>query len=174
MKVEIVEYDPEWPLLFKKLKSTYMDELGELIIDVEHIGSTSVPGLCAKPSIDIDIVISERSVLPSVIQGLSRIGYTHSGDQGIEGREAFKRKDSRAPHDGSESSKYPHHLYVCSCDSMELKKHLFFREYLRLDPEMRNKYGELKKSLAEKYRKDRVAYTEAKTEFIQNILKELL
>lgn len=172
--IVIVDYDPEWPVIFQSLKDIYHRELGDLIINVEHVGSTSVPGLCAKPCLDIDLVISNRSRLPDVIDRLSELGYRHTGDQGVLGREAFKREDQKAPYDGTASEKYAHHLYVCSIDSPELRKHLLFREYLRMDTEVKELYCQLKKELAEKFGANRELYTEAKTDFIEGVLNELL
>ncbi len=173
-KIRIVDYDPKWPVLFKGLKEIYRRELGDLIIDIEHVGSTSVPGLWAKPCLDIDLVISHRSRLPEVIDRLSELGYRHTGDQGVLGREAFKREDPKAPYDGSGSEKFAHHLYVCSVDSTELRKHLLFRDYLRMDTDVKNSYCKLKRGLAKKYGADRVGYTEAKSDFIEKVINELL
>ena len=88
-RVEVLPYDPKWKDEYEKIKREIEANLGELIEGIEHVGSTSVEGLCAKPCIDIDVVIADNSVLDAVIAALGAIGYIHEGDLGIRGREAF-------------------------------------------------------------------------------------
>ena len=156
---KILEYDLTWPTLFASYAAILKEALGELAMSVEHIGSTSVVGLAAKPIIDIDILISSRLVLGDVIETLADLGYIHEGNVGIPGREAF------VPPPGE-----PVHLYVCSVDTPNLHNHLLLRDYLRARPEVAEAYGNLKKSLVIKHADNREAYTEAKTDFIQSIL----
>ncbi len=170
-KLTVVDHDPEWLRIFEMLKRVYKEHLGELIIRVEHVGSTAVPGLCAKPCIDIDIVIEDYSKLPTIIEKLSELGYSYEGDQGIRGREAFKRADAKVPWDGTHTRKMDHHLYVCPKKSEELKKHITFRDYMKEHPEFKEEYCRLKKNLALKHREDRITYTEAKTTFIETVLE---
>ena len=132
--------------------------LGELAVSIEHIGSTSVIGLAAKPIIDIDVIISSRIVLKKVIETLASIDYTHQGNLGIPGREAFVTEEKR------------HHLYVCSVDTPNLHNHLIFRDYLRAHPNEVKAYSELKQQLAIQHYNNREMYTESKTKFIDNIL----
>jgi GrpB-like predicted nucleotidyltransferase (UPF0157 family) len=87
--IEVVDYDPRWPETFAHLRSPILTALGDLAVAVEHVGSTSVPGLAAKPVIDISIVVPEKSDVPTGISRLAILGYVHRGDLGIEGREAF-------------------------------------------------------------------------------------
>jgi len=173
-KIKLVEYNPAWVENFQRLKSIYFEYLGDLLIKVEHVGSTAVPGLCAKPHLDIDLVIEDYSYLQDVIHTLAELGYEHQGDFGIEGREAFKRKDEKVPWDGSSSREYSHHLYVCPENSRELKRHLAFRDHLLKNEECRKRYADLKRRLARKYRDDREAYTEGKTKFIERVLEEIM
>jgi len=173
-KIKLVEYDPSWPEKFQRLKSIYVKFLGNLLLEVEHVGSTAIPGICAKPHLDIDLVIESYSSFEEVKDALAGLGYEYQGDFGIEGREAFRRKDEMVPWDGSNSKKYSHNLYVCPEDSRELKRHLAFRDHLREDEECRNRYDELKRRLARKHRDDREAYTEGKTKFIERVLEEII
>jgi GrpB-like predicted nucleotidyltransferase (UPF0157 family) len=92
-KVEIVDYDPHWPEVFETLRQRIWAALGDVALSVEHVGSTSVPGLAAKPIIDISIVVPERSDVQTGISRLASLGYVHRGDLGIEGREAFANPD---------------------------------------------------------------------------------
>ena len=158
--VLIEDYDPAWPNVFSKLAARAMAALGSLAVAVEHIGSTAVPGLAAKPIIDLDVVIAVPSDLAEAIQRLSNLGYVHEGDLGIAGREAF-----RPPPDMP-----AHHLYVLSAGADELRRHLAFRDTFRADRDLRNSYGALKRSLAEAHRNDRCSYTEAKAAFIASVV----
>src|SRR5688500_11412421 len=93
--VLIVPYDAGWPTEFDDLRRVYVDALAELALAVEHVGSTAVPGLPAKPIIDIDVVIAARDDLPGVQRRLGRLGYEYRGDLGVAGREVFARNRIR-------------------------------------------------------------------------------
>ena len=159
--VIIEDYDARWPERFEILRSRIGAALGSLAAAIEHVGSTAVPGLAAKPIVDIDVLLGSKSDLPGVVERLTMIGYAHQGDLGIPGREAF-----RAP-----AGQFPHHLYVCPPNSRAYLQHLAFRDYLRTHPENARAYGLLKRSLASRYGNDRDGYTQAKTEFIEAILQ---
>jgi GrpB-like predicted nucleotidyltransferase (UPF0157 family) len=172
LPIIVVEYDPAWPVSFEQLRQVYAWHLGELVRAVEHVGSTSVPGLAAKPVLDIDLVLRAPGDLPEVIRRLGTLGYTHNGDQGIAGREAFKREDEGVPWDGSGRTWMQHHLYAVAADSREFQRHLVFRQALRNDPGLAAAYADLKRDLALRYRDDREAYTESKSEFIEAVLRQ--
>jgi GrpB-like predicted nucleotidyltransferase (UPF0157 family) len=158
--VLIQNYDPSWPETFTKLAMRIRSALGSLVLTVEHIGSTSVPGLAAKPIIDVDVVLSSPADFAESIRLLSSIGYAHEGDLGIAGREAFL----------SPSDEPRHHLYVLSSGATELRRHLAFRDALRADNGLRDRYAALKRSLAERHRNDRNSYSGAKSTFINSIV----
>lgn len=170
--VVIVPYDPEWPRTFELLREVLLRALGDLAVAVEHVGSTSVPGLPAKPIIDIDVVIRSRDDLRDVVQLLAVLGYRHQGDIGVPGREAFAREGGDAPRDGGGRRWPAHHLYVCASDSKELRQHLVFRDWLRSNPAAVTEYAMLKRHLADVYGDDRDGYSDAKTDFIEAALKE--
>jgi GrpB-like predicted nucleotidyltransferase (UPF0157 family) len=155
----IRNYDATWPIRFSELANRVKAHLGALVTEVEHVGSTAVPGLIAKPIIDMDVVLASPSYLPEVIRRLGTLGYAHEGELGIVGREAF-RWPSGEPR---------HHLYVLCPAASELRRHLAFRDALRADRTIRDAYSELKKRLALRYSHDRKAYTEAKSAFIKSI-----
>ena len=163
--VIVQSYDESWKTDFIAIRDELDAALKDLALRIEHVGSTSVEGLAAKPIIDIDVVISDRSVLPEVVSALGRIGYTHEGDLGIPGREAFK-------YEGKDHLK-KHHLYVCAQDSEELKRHLAFRDYLRNHPEAVAEYGSIKEEGAALYPYDIDRYIEHKSPFIENVYKQL-
>jgi len=155
--VEVVDYDPAWPNEFERLKSRALGVLGGLAVAVEHVGSTAVPGLAAKPVVDIYVVVED---VPVAIERLAGLGYAHEGDLGIPGREGFAWP----------AGEPRHHLYVCARDHEGLDEVLRFRDYLRAHPEDARAYGELKRGLAERHRHDRDAYAEGKTSFIEGVL----
>ena len=166
MKHVVVEqYNEKWAQAFEDIRSELEAALGDLAISIEHVGSTSVRGLSAKPIIDIDVVIRDISSLPDVISALGSIGYRHEGDNGIPGREAFK-------YDGKEHL-MKHHLYVCAQDAAELKRHISFRDHLRSDPEAVREYSRIKEEGARLYPYDIDSYINYKSPFIESIYQKL-
>jgi GrpB-like predicted nucleotidyltransferase (UPF0157 family) len=160
-RIEVVDYDPSWPNTFEKLCSILWPALRGVALSVEHVGSTSVPGLAAKPIIDISIVVSQSSEVPTGISRLATLGYVHRGDLGIEGREVFAHPDG-----------WPrHNLYLCPRDSVALANHLALRNYLRTHLEAVREYGELKKSLAERFPDDIASYIDGKTTLLLTMLR---
>jgi GrpB-like predicted nucleotidyltransferase (UPF0157 family) len=157
----IQDYDPSWPQRFETLRAGIAAALGEMVSVIEHVGSTAVPGLAAKPIIDIDVVLRSATDLPQVIARLASLGYEHRGNLGVPGREAF-----RTP-----PSDWPHHLYVCPPDSQEYRRHLSFRDHLRSHREDRNAYAGLKRKLGGTCGDDREAYTQGKGGFVSEILR---
>ena len=158
--VIVVPYDPAWPEMFATVRDRIATVLGDLAVGIEHVGSTAVPGVDAKPIIDIDVVIRNSDDFLEVATRLATLGYMHLGDLGIVGREAF-----RAP---TESPR--HHLYVLASGSAPLQAHLLLRDALRADPDLAQEYAALKRSLAERHRDDRDSYAEGKTHFITSVL----
>lgn len=134
--IQVVKYDPQWPQAFEQIRLELEQALGELALRIEHVGSTSVPGLAAKPIIDLDVVIGDDADLSLVIRCLEEIGYRHEGDLGIPGREAFGYR--------AKDHLQKHHLYVCRESSGELRRHVWFRDYLRTHPEAAAGYGAVK------------------------------
>lgn len=170
--VVIHSYSEEWPLRFAELQKILREHLGDLTLSIEHVGSTSVPGLAAKPIIDIDIVIDSMELLPQIVMKLNHLGYIHEGDLGIENREAFARTDDNVPYTTESNHKAEHHLYVCNKDSDALLKHIAFRDILRKQSELLEAYAALKKELAEAYKYNREDYAGGKTEFITKVIHE--
>ncbi|KOP23761.1 hypothetical protein AMR41_24850 [Hapalosiphon sp. MRB220] len=172
--VEVVDYDPQWPQLFLQLRSVIKNQLGDLALAIEHVGSTSIIGLAAKPIIDLDVMVASNELLTKVICLLAELGYKHEGDLGISGREAFSRSASDVPRNATGKIWPQHHLYVCPQESVALKRHLAFRNYLRNNPDEALAYAKLKCELAQRFRYNVDLYCEAKTEFIENILEKAL
>lgn len=168
--IVISAYDSKWKSEFLTLKQIIEPVLKDLIIDIEHVGSTSIEGLGAKPILDIDIVIEDYSKLPEIIACLEELGYFHQEDWSFKGREAFGRKDQYVPWSEKNIKWMDHHLYVCNKDSEELARHLAFRDYLRNNPDSVAEYEQLKIDLARRA-KDRKEYTIGKTDLVNKILE---
>ncbi|MBT3603517.1 MAG: GrpB family protein [Candidatus Latescibacteria bacterium] len=159
-KISVVDYDPTWPVTFEHLRSNIWPTISDIATTIEHIGSTSVVGLSAKPIIDMTIVVPNISQMPTLIDRLYTINYTHQGDQGVPGREAFKRQESTPAH----------HLYACEKNNLGFRNHLAIRDYMKQHPEAVQAYGDLKKQLAAQFPSDIDAYVDGKTDFLLNIL----
>ncbi len=160
-KIIVLDYDPTWPTAFEAVRARVWRVVGDIAIAVEHVGSTSVPGLAAKPIIDISVVVPSGAAVAVAIERLSTLGYRHLGNLGIEGREAF----------ASPNMPPRHHLYVCPQDSLALKNHLIVREHLRRYSAVATEYGALKRRLAEQFSEDIDGYTEGKSERLLGILR---
>lgn len=172
----IQEYTPNWALNFQTIKAILSDVLLHIPVSIEHIGSTAVPGLAAKPIIDIDIVFENITDFNAIKNRLEKAGYYHNGNQGIQDREVFKR--SPANTNNNPLNIIAHHLYACSADSEELKRHLLFRNYLRANTLVRNEYQQLKQQLADEANHDRKLYALLKEKkakaFIETTLAEAM
>ena len=162
-RVQVLPYDAAWKSDFEAIKKEIEAAIGDLILGVEHVGSTSVEGLAAKPCIDIDVVIRDASLLDAVVRGLGEIGYLHEGDLGIKGREAFRYENK--PH------LQAHHLYVCPQNSEELFRHITFRNFLRANPDAAERYGRVKQAAAERYPNDIDGYIRYKSSCIEELYR---
>jgi GrpB-like predicted nucleotidyltransferase (UPF0157 family) len=158
--IEVVPYDESWPLQFLQLKERLLDAAGGLYIGIEHVGSTSVPGLWAKPVIDIDVVISTRLVFPLVREALHEAGYQHRGNLEIPGREAFMQPRGVARHN----------LYVCAADTPNLHDHLILRDTLRARADLRDRYSAVKREMARLHPHDIDSYIDGKGPLIAEIM----
>ena len=163
-RVVVVPYEQRWISAFEGIKNEIEAEIGDLILGIEHIGSTSVKGMSAKPCIDMDVIIKDYSVFDEVVSKLGAIGYIHEGDLGIKDREAFKYVDK--PH------LMMHHLYVCPQYSEELRRHITFRDFLRHNPEAVKEYSSVKEKAAELYPNDIDQYIEYKSPCIEELYKK--
>ncbi len=160
-RVVVVSYDETWTSAFEEIKKEIESAVGDLIIGIEHVGSTSVEGLSAKPIIDIDIIIKDYSIFDAVVNKLNTIGYIHEGNLGIKDREAFKYSDK--PH------LQRHHLYVCPQQSEELHRHITFRDFLRSNPEAVKRYGAVKEKAAQLFPDDMDKYIEYKAPCVEEL-----
>ncbi len=167
-RVEIVEYDPRWAVLYREEKTRILATIGHLGVVVEHIGSTAVVGVCAKPIIDILVGVSCLSDAQLCMQPLESLGYKYQPEHEVtlpERRFFGKGEPPREQH---------YHLHMVEKGGEFWRRHLVFRDYLRSHPETSRQYCELKKKLASEYGSDREGYTEAKTSFIESIVAKAL
>ena len=162
--VTVLPYDPAWAAAFQDIKRELDAALGDLVLGIEHVGSTAVEGLSAKPCIDIDVVTKDDTVLGAVVQKLAAIGYLHEGDLGIRDREAFRY--SGKPH------LLKHHLYVCPRHSRELFRHITFRDYLRTHPEAVSQYSRAKERAARLFPEDIDGYMNEKAPCIDALYRQ--
>ena len=162
-KIIVIDYDDKWKEKFIQIAKELEIVLGDLIISIEHVGSTSVVGLAAKPIIDIDVVIKDYSFFSDVIKRLNSIGYIHEGNLGIKDREAFKYEGKK--------HLQTHHLYVCPQNSEELKRHIIFRDYLRKHPDAVEYYSRIKKEGASLFSDNIEKYIEYKSQCISDLYK---
>lgn len=161
MTVQVVPYDPQWPLMFAEIHDRVWPVVQHAAMRLEHVGSTAVPGLSAKPLIDACIVVASPRDIPFVVKALTAIGYAHRGTLGVPDRDAFR----------SPASVRKHRLYASPRHSVSLRNHLGLRDYLRANPDAARQYGDLKASLAERFPEDIDSYIAGKTDFILGILR---
>jgi GrpB-like predicted nucleotidyltransferase (UPF0157 family) len=159
--VRVVPYNAQWPVLYALEATRIHDGLSSrgLRVDLEHMGSTAVPGLSAKPIIDILGGWHHDDDRLALIEALTALGYNYRGEQGIPGREFFRRGDPRQ-----------YHLHLTARGGVFWQDHLLFRDLLRSNPELLEGYAALKRELAERFPREREAYIEGKTAFVKAAL----
>jgi GrpB-like predicted nucleotidyltransferase (UPF0157 family) len=157
--IVLVPYDPGWPSRFAASRDEIMAACNGLVIEVHHIGSTAIPGIAAKPVIDMLPVVRRFEDGFACVALLQSLGYESRGEYGIEGRHYFVRGNPRS-----------HQVHMFAADHPEVERHLLFRDYLNAHPEERAAYERLKRELAERFRSDVQAYAAAKTPFCDRIV----
>jgi GrpB-like predicted nucleotidyltransferase (UPF0157 family) len=160
----IVNYNPAWPRLYEEEKMHILDFIGEYIEEIQHVGSTSVPDLGAKPIIDIMIGIRNLSLVDKCVQPLQSLGYEYLGEFGIPGRHYFRKPPAAL------TRRRTHHVHMVETNHDGWRKTLLFRDYLRTHLEDARQYEVLKRALAKQFGSDGEGYTDAKTEFIEAVL----
>lgn len=160
--VRVVPYNPAWPELFRRERDLLDAALRrrDIVASIEHIGSTSVPELAAKPILDTLVGVDDASDFAAAIIALEEAGYTYRGEQGIPGRHFFRRGVPRQ-----------YHVHLVVRDGELWRDYLTFRDHLRAHSKRARQYAELKYALAERYPRDRESYIDAKTDFVKRILK---
>lgn len=161
--VALHPYTEEWPALFRAEVAHLQAAIGAHALDIQHVGSTSIPGLPAKPILDIGVAVENFEAATVCIQPLEAIGYRYRGEAGIPRRHYFVKGDP-----------VTHHLHMNEIHSADWQQQIAFRDYLRQHPEAVHAYATLKAQLASQFPDDRLAYTESKSGFIAGILQKAL
>lgn len=158
--VVVVEYDSAWPRLYEKESARLSAALDDVLVEIEHIGSTAVPGLAAKPVIDILAGLRALELQPPRIAAMEALGYEYLGEYGIPGRLYFRKGRPRS-----------HHVHAVLFGSNLWERHLAFRDYLRARPDEAKSYADFKRRLAMEVEGDRDRYTDGKDAFAE-VLQE--
>ena len=159
-RVVIVDYDPEWPFLFAVERDRLREALGEGADRIDHVGSTSVPGLAAKPIVDIQISVASFEPADTYDEPLRRLGYGSRPDD--EPAHRFYKY--------LEDGTTRFHVHVCETGKDWESDHLLFREFLKANPVIAEKYAEMKREKANRFADDRHAYWDAKAPHIEGIM----
>jgi GrpB-like predicted nucleotidyltransferase (UPF0157 family) len=157
--VVVVDHDPRWAPMFRRERERIVGALGQLAVAVEHVGSTAVPGLAAKPVLDIMVGVERLPLPETALAALAALGYQYRGDGGVPGRQYF-RTDPRT-----------RHLHVVALDGAQWTRTLAFRDYLRRHPEAAREYAALKRDLERSHGGERARYSAGKSAFIERILE---
>ncbi len=160
-KVEVVPHDPRWRDAFEAEAKRIVAALGENVVDIYHIGSTAIPNIYAKPIIDLLVEVKNITEVDGQSSAMELLGYEIMGEYGIPGRRYF-RKDNQ---EGIRS----HHVHVFEDGSVEVERHLAFRDYMIAHPGDAQRYSELKRTLAEEYPQSMDGYIDGKDSFIKEM-----
>lgn len=158
--VRLAPYTAEWKRLFEQEKALLQAAIGHHVLDIQHVGSTSIPGMVAKPIIDVGIAVTSFEGARVCIQPIEQLGYEYRGEFGIPLRHYFVKGDPRT-----------HHLHMHELDSPDWENQVLFRDYLIQHPALAEEYAALKVDLAQRYRTDRGAYLDSKAPFIQRVME---
>ena len=159
--VRLVEYDERWPALFAAESGRILTLVPELPLTLEHVGSTAVPGLCAKPVLDILAGHPAAAPIVKYLAPFERAGYQHRGNAGIVGHQFFRRGQPRA-----------YHVHLVELGGLLWREYLAFRDYLRSDPQAVARYAEIKRALAARFPRDREAYITGKGSFVLEAIRQ--
>ena len=159
--VKLVPYTSEWEKLFEEEKELLLSSIGDYAVDIQHIGSTAIPGLAAKPIIDIAVAVRDRENVQKCIKPLQDVGYEYKGER-EPGNFLFVKGDP------AQRTRY---LHMVEWDSKLWEDYLFFRDYLRRHKKAADEYARIKRELAHRFAMDREEYTKGKAMFIEKVLK---
>jgi GrpB-like predicted nucleotidyltransferase (UPF0157 family) len=166
MIIRVVPYDQDWPTRYDAETKRIRAALGELITSIHHIGSTAVPGLSAKPIIDILLEVSELAELDAQSPRMESLGYEAKGEFGIAGRRYFRKDD--------ELGMRSHQVHAFAATALQVARHIAFRDYLIEHAAVAREYAELKQRLAGQFPNDITSYTAGKASFVKHHESEAL
>jgi len=159
MRVQVMAYDPAWKGAFEAEADWIASALGDIVGDLHHIGSTAIPGIYAKPTIDILLVVDNIERLDDRSSAIEQLGYEAMAEFGIPGRRYFRKDNS--------SGDRTHQIHAFQSDSVEIRRHLAFRDYMNAHPKEAQAYGELKRTLAAEHADDIEAYMDGKDLYVK-------
>lgn len=162
--MDLYEYDPSWPAKFEAARADLSKACGDLVVAIHHIGSTAVPGLVAKPTIDIALVVRSIQEFVSNVRAVEQLGYEYRPTAQFHDEHLFLRR--------IEDEERTHHLHVVSETCRDLDDWLDFRDKLRSDTEAAGRYAAVKRAAAKRHHADRGAYVEAKSPIVSELLDE--
>jgi GrpB-like predicted nucleotidyltransferase (UPF0157 family) len=159
--IEVVDYDPSWPRRYEEERDRIAAALGDAVVAIEHVGGTAVPGLPAKPVIDIMVGVPDIERAGQAVAGLINLGYQYVPEleSQLPERRYFRRGTPET-----------HHVHMVTMGSDFWEEHVLFRDYLRSNPQAAEEYGKLKRALANRFRFDRDAYRAGKVPFIDTVV----
>lgn len=156
-KVEVVPHNPDWPRQFQEEAQRIAAVLGNEIVIIHHFGSTSIPGIPAKPVIDILVEVRDIGRIDGYNEAMVQMGYEPKGEFGITGRRFFRKEIE---------GRRTHHVHIYQVGNPEIERHLNFRDYMRVHPTEAAAYGRLKEQLARQFPEDMESYVAGKTDFV--------
>ncbi|WPU96649.1 GrpB family protein [Mucilaginibacter sabulilitoris] len=160
-KITVSDYNPQWPELFKEEAFEIHNVLSPVKFKLEHIGSTAVIGLSAKPVVDIMLGPTSWKSLPEIKSGLIALGYEYLGEAGVPGREYFRKRRAQA-----------FNVHIMLSDSELWRNNILLRDYLLSQPEAAKKYAQIKEEAIAQRIDTLIAYSNHKTQFIAALLTE--
>ncbi|GAF89235.1 unnamed protein product [marine sediment metagenome] len=161
-RVGVVSYNPNWKKMYKEESEKIKNILNDIIVDIHHIGSTAIPGIKAKPVIDILVEVKNLEAVDQYNNKMEELGYEVMGEHGIPKRRFFRKG----------GNKRTHHIHIFQVGNEEIERHINFKEYLITHPDKGREYSKLKEKLVNKYTYDVENYTNSKSDFIKEIDKK--
>jgi GrpB-like predicted nucleotidyltransferase (UPF0157 family) len=158
--VRLIPFTMEWERLFIEEKIRLLAAVGKYVFDIQHVGSTSIPGMAAKPIIDIAIAVKNFEEASVCIKPIEKLGYEYKGENGIPRRHFFAKGNPRT-----------HHVHMNEIGSRDWNDQIIFRDYLTQHREIAKEYAELKIEFAKRYPTDRQSYLDSKAPFIERVLQ---
>jgi GrpB-like predicted nucleotidyltransferase (UPF0157 family) len=160
--MSVVDYDPRWPAAAAAEIERLKHALSDVLIRAHHIGSTAVPGLAAKPVIDLLLEVASLSQLDALDDAMRMLGYEPRGEFGIVGRRYYPKGGDRRTH----------HVHAFRIEDPHVAEHLTFRDYLRVRPQVAAEYGRVKREAAASHRHDSEGYVSQKAEFVGRVVRD--
>ena len=157
-RIILVPHDPRWARAFAAARAANMEACGDCVLDVVHVGSTAIPGIAAKPVIDLMVLLRRHEDGLACVGPMAALGNEFHGEAGLDGRHYFRKGQPRT-----------HHVHMYASDHPEVGRHIRFRDYLRQHPEQASAYEALKREIAARFGGDTRAYSDGKSEFCAQI-----